>query len=691
MSLRVGIDIGGTFTDAAAIDRSGHILTAKVLSTADPSDGFFAALDAITQANSDGIDLMAHGTTIATNSLIEQTFGPLALVTNIGFRDLLEIAFQSRPSLYDSRVHRAAPLIPRQRCFEIAGRIGPDGSEEEPLDTGAIELLGKTLLDHRPSLQAVVVCLLHSYKEPRHEHEVVEILQSCLGQQTTVYASSDISREFREFTRASTAVINAAVAQLVASYLTRVESGLAKRRIRAPLHVMQSNGGLVESSAARRRPAYMVESGPAAATMAAAAAANSRSIDRALALDIGGTTAKVALILDGKPAIAPELEVGPLAVGRTRLGRSGGYPLRTPCIDLVEIGAGGGSIAWLDSGGALRVGPRSAGAIPGPACYPNGGSDPTLTDANVLLGRILPDQFLGGNIVLHEQAAIEAFQPLAAAMQMDPTQAAARVIAVAVDAMAAALRLATVDKGFDPRDFTLFPLGGAGPLHACEIAENAGITRVVVMPHPGVGSAWGLLSSDLRVQTVESIALNLRQVDVAATDRRIKSVSDDLHNQLREQGVSDEARITVEEFVDLRYLGQSFELPITWSSTSDKEMLASEFHKEHHRRYGFSAPGDEIEIMALRVVAWGAIDKQRPARLKTKSAPPRPAGIRPIRVGDGGRSTSAPYYQRIELLARHELEGPCLVVDSDATNYLPEGWIATVDEEAYLIMRPKPR
>jgi N-methylhydantoinase A len=685
LGLRVGLDIGGTFTDAYAIDdRTGTVHTAKVASTPDdPSVGLFHALDAILRTA--GVpDSLAHGTTVATNAIIEGRQARAALVTNRGFRDLLEIGFQSRPSLYDVRVHRAPPLVPRQRCFEIAGRLGPDGEEEEALDEGEVRALGARLAALDPPLEAVVVCLLHSYRSDRHERRVAELLGTRLGEGVLVFASAEVCPEFREYPRASTAVLNAAVAPLMDRYLGAVEAGLRQRGVGCELHLMQSNGGLVAASAARRRPAYAIESGPAAAAIAGAAAARELGIDQALVLDIGGTTAKVAMVLDGQPSIAPELEVGPRAHTPNRLGRSGGYPLRTPCVDLVEIGAGGGSVAWLDPGGALRVGPRSAGAVPGPACYPEGGVEPTLTDANLVLGRLDPARFLGGRVALRPQAAHRVLQRLGEAMGRSAAEAAAGVVAVAIDAMGAALRIATVDKGYDPRGFALLAMGGAGALHACEIAGSVGMRRMVVPPQPGLASAWGLLATDLKVEAVVSWPMPLAAADLAAVDARLVELEATLRRRLEAQGVRDPGRVEVLRALDLRYLGQSFELPIPFAA--GEAALADAFHAAHHHRYGFAAPDEPVELVALRVTALGRLTRPRRPRLPQAAGRPQPVDRRRVMLASGPeRWVEAPVFERGGLGAGHRLEGPALIVEPEATTYVPPRWAVRVEPTAHLV------
>jgi N-methylhydantoinase A len=687
MTLRVGIDVGGTFTDGLAFDIvTGAVFTSKVPSTPDSANGFFAALDGILRASGKTPSFLAHGTTVATNALIQGRHARVALVTNRGFRDILEIGFQSRPDLYDVRVHRAPPLVPRELCYELSGRIGPDGAEEEPLNLSELGHLAEQLRVVAPPLDAVVVCLLHSYSNDVHEVRVAEALARALGPTVLVTPSVAVCREFREYPRASTATVNAAVAPLMDRYLTTVEGGLRCRGVDCGFYIMQSNGGLVDAAAARRRPAFMIESGPAAAAIAGAHVASSLGIDRALCLDIGGTTAKVALALDGQAAIAPELEVGPLAVTPNRLGRAGGYPLRTPCVDLVEIGAGGGSIAWLDSGGALRVGPRSAGAVPGPACYPKGGEKPTLTDANLVLGRLDPDYFLGGRVRLRKRSAETVITRLGEAMGKTKTEAAWGVVAVAVEAMGAALRLASVDKGYDPRQFALVALGGAGPLHACEIATAVGIRTVIVLTRPGLGAAFGLLATDLKIESVVSRLGLLEKVDVDSVGGQMQDLEHELRAELANQGVTDSTRVDIRPSLDLRYLGQSFELRVPWDPDLQPDALAARFHETHRHIYGFAAPDEPVEIVALRVSALGRVSQPPREDVAFASVPAKPVRVHRLVADDPAKTVEAAIYNREDLLVGHEVKGPSLILDPDATTYLSSGWTARVDTSGHLIV-----
>ena len=482
MSSRLAIDIGGTFTDATLIDEeTGAVSIAKVLSTpADPSLGFMAAAERIL-AESDvaaaDVHFVVHATTVATNAIIEGTIARGGFVTTEGFRDLLEIQRQTRPTLYDTRFEKTPPLVPRDRAFGVRERLGPGGEVLTPLDEPSVRDVAAALRDAR--VESVAVCLLHSYVDPAHERRVGEILAEELPG-VPISLSSDVAPEFREYLRASTTVINAAIRPVVARYLENIERRLADAGVSAELLVMQSSGGVFGAGAAARKPVFMVESGPAAGVIASANLGSVIGTDDVISFDMGGTTAKVGLIQGGTPSVTKDYSVGSHAsagVGGLSLS---GYPVRTPVIDLVEIGAGGGSIAWVDSGGMLRVGPRSAGADPGPVCYRQGGTEPTVTDANVVLGRLNPAYFLGGEIALDVEGARRAIaERCAEPLGLDAVEAANGIVEIANAAMVNALHLISVQRGYDPRDFVLVGFGGAGPVHANAIQRDCEMPTLV--------------------------------------------------------------------------------------------------------------------------------------------------------------------------------------------------------------------
>ena len=442
------------------------------------------------------VSYLVHGTTVATNSIIEGKTARTGFVTTDGFRDMLEIARQVRPSLYDLQFEKPKPLVPRYLCFGVPERLGAQGQILLPLDEAAVRSVAEQL--RREEVASVAVCLLHAYANPDHEKRVGEIIHEVFPE-AVISLSSEVAPEFREYFRASTTVINAGIRPLVARYLERIEKRLRDEGLVAELLLMQSSGGVFSFAEASRKPVFMVESGPAAGVIAAAYLGNNLGYRDIIAFDMGGTTAKVGLIQNGVPKVTKDYEVGAAAKTGVGSNRGAGYPIRTPVIDLVEIGAGGGSIAWVDPGGILRVGPQSAGADPGPACYGKGGAEPTVTDANLVLGRLSPDLFLGGEIQLDVETAQRTIeQQCADPLGMDVVEAAHGIVEIANAAMVNALRLVSIQRGYDPREFALVAFGGAGPVHANRLAAETEMPTTIVPMSPGTTSALGLLVTDLK-------------------------------------------------------------------------------------------------------------------------------------------------------------------------------------------------
>src|ERR687885_1572201 len=584
MSYRLGIDIGGTFTDAILWDDAGGApRIAKVPSTPhDPSEGFLAAARQIVNAaglTSGEVELIVHGTTVATNAIIEGKTARTAFVTTRGFRDLLEIQRQIRPSLYDLQFEKPPPLVPRNLCFEVAERLDAGGAVLQPLDETDVQRIADAL--RQAGVASVAVCFLHAYRNPAHEQRAGAVLRAALPR-ASVSLSSEVAPEFREYFRASTTVVNAAVRPVVERYLSAIEQRLQADGFSAPLLVMQSNGGVLRAANARERPVFMVESGPAAGVIAATYLAECLGRRDVMAFDMGGTTAKAGLVRDGAPTITKDYEVGARAGAGTGAARGSGYPIRTPVIDLVEIGAGGGSIAWVDSGGALRVGPQSAGADPGPVCYGRGGTEPTVTDANLVLGRLPAESPIAAGLRLDVGPARAALEGLGIG---NAEEAAAGVVAVAVNAMVQALRVVSVERGHDPAAAELIAFGGAGPLHACELADQLGATRVICLPASGVLSALGLAAAERRRDASRSLLRPLADLDA------LEGAAADL---VRPRD-GEELRAAA----DLRYAGQSFELLIPFADGD----LAEAFHREHERRYGHSDRDRAVELVTLRAAA----------------------------------------------------------------------------------------
>ena len=690
MTVRIAVDIGGTFTDATLIDEeSGRVSIAKTLTTpSDPSRGFMNAVErALLEATLEAKDVgfVVHATTVATNAIIEGKVARSGFVTTDGFRDLLEIARQVRPSLYDTQFEKPRPLVPRDRAVEVRERLGPKGEVVTALDRESVREAAAVLA--KAEVESVAVCLLHSYVNPEHERHVGAILAEELPG-VPVSLSADVAPEFREYLRASTTVINAVIRPVVGRYLERIEQRLAEAGIHARLLVMQSSGGVFSSEAAARRPVFMVESGPAAGVIAAAHLGS--TIDRGdiLSFDMGGTTAKVGLIRDGQPSVTKDYQVG----GHASAGIGGmslaGYPVRTPVVDLVEIGAGGGSIAWVDSGGLLRVGPQSAGADPGPVCYRGGGTEPTVTDANVVLGRLNPSYFLGGEIGLDVEGARRAIEERCAKpLGLDVVEAANGIVEIANAAMVNALHLISVQRGYDPREFLLVGFGGAGPVHANALARDAEMPAVLVPPSPGIFSATGLLTTDLKRDAARTVMRRLASLPVDEAESVFRELEAQGAAELEAEGVASGAIEFVRQ-IDLRYVGQSYELTIPAPSPFTREAaepLLQRFHAEHDRTYGFAAEEEPVECVSLRLTTVGRIAKP-PVRSLPPGEAPAPKEHREVYFSEAGGYVNCPIYDRYALPAEARLEGPAIVEEFDSTTVLHPGYAIRVDRQGNLII-----
>ena len=692
---RLGIDIGGTFTDAMLLDEeTGEALTGKVPTTpGDPSDGF---LNAVQRLLSDGdgspaeVGYLVHGTTIATNAIIEGKMARTGFVTTDGFRDMLEIARQIRPSLYDLQFEKPPPLVPRYLSFGVPERLDALGNVLTPLDEEAVRRVARALKSE--SVEAIAVCFLHSYINPDHELRAGEIIAEEFPE-AVVSLSSDVAPEFREYFRASTTVINAATRPVVGRYLGSIEKRLRDGGLAAELLVMQSSGGVLTFEAARDKPVFMVESGPAAGAVAAANLGTALGYPNVLSFDMGGTTAKTCLILNGAPEVTKDYQVGAESARSSgAFGGASGYPIRTPVIDLAEIGAGGGSIAWVDAGGVLRVGPQSAGADPGPACYGQGGDRPTITDANLVLGRLNPDNFLGGEIVLDEDAAHRAIEETCARpLGLGVKEAAHGIVEIANAAMVNALRLVSVQRGFDPRDFVLVAFGGAGPVHANRIAAESEVPNLLVPVSPGIFSATGLLVTDLKHDFSVTMIQRAEDLDPTATERAFARMLEMGRDALARESTSPD-KMRFERTADMRYYGQSFELTIP----APDEPLAGDalasvlqaFHQEHERAYGFAAPDEPVEFVNLHVTAIGEISKPALRRLERsgRDAAEAVTGRREVYFEETGGRTDCPIYDRYGLSAGAEVRGPAIVEERDSTTVIHPGYAARVDDYGNLLI-----
>ncbi len=600
--LRVGIDVGGTFTDVVVYD--GGLRVHKVPTTPRrPVEGVVKGLSAAVDSPGD-VEVLVHATTIGTNMFLGQVgLEPpkVALFTNEGFRDIVEIGRQNRPSLYNLLYEKPSPLAPRDLRIGVRGRIGPDGSEIEPLDLETVRYWAPRLC--REGVRVYAISFLHSYRNPHHERLAAEaVRRECPG--AYVVTGHEVDPQPMEYERTSTALVNAVLKPVLSSYLEEMLVSLRDRGFRGVLLVMQSNGGVASVEEAVDRPAAFIESGPSAGAVAVAYFSRLQAVDKAIGFDMGGTTAKASSIIGGEPELVDVYEVG----GKVHMGktvRGSGYPVRYPHVDLAEVSAGGGTIAWVDPGGGLRVGPASAGADPGPACYGRGGVKPTVTDANLILGR-LPGRLAGG-LRLDLELAVKAVEKhVADPLGMDVVEAAWAIVKLANTIMSRAISLVTVERGHDPREFTMYAFGGAGPMHAAELAEELGVRRVIVPPAPGVFSALGLLVADYRHSFHAGIAKPAGRVSEEELERVFGMLEERARRVLDGEGVPGDRR-SYTRLLEMKYWGQAYTLRVPYrGSVAD---AVKDFHGIHEARYGFSSPEEEVEIVVARLEAVGVTDK----------------------------------------------------------------------------------
>jgi N-methylhydantoinase A len=646
---RLGVDVGGTFTDLVALT-DGGLITAKVPTTPrNQALGVVAALELVQPAVG-AVASLAHGSTVATNALLERRGARAALVTTEGFRDVIEIGRQNRPALYDLTRDRPPPLVPRELRFTVRERMGPDGVLV-PLDEGSVRAAVDACRE--AEVEAVAVCLLFGFLHPEHERRVGEALRDALpGVQISL--SSEVLPEFREYERCSTTVANSYLTPRLAAYLERLGVEVEALGLPSPL-VMQSSGGAADIQTAAARAASCLLSGPAGGVVGAAWVAGLSGFQDLLTFDMGGTSTDVASVLGG-------------AVQTTTESVVAGVPVKLPMVDVHTVSAGGGSIAWVDAGGALRVGPGSAGADPGPAAYGRGGKEPTVTDANLYLGYLPDGAELGGEVRLDRDQAEAALGRVGAQVGLDSEETARGIVRVADAEMVRALRVISIERGLDPRELTLVAFGGAGGLHACSLAEELGIGRILVPRAAGVLSALGLAISDVRRDQVSPLLVELGTADRADIEARFAGLEADVRGQL-----ADDARLSLARLADLRYQGQSFELTV---EAEELEELPARFHAEHERRYGYRMEDEVVELVSLRLVATAPRDKP-----ELSEAPPRRGGgpsRRRARLDDGWQEVDV--HDRAALGVGSELQGPAVVEFAESTLLVRPGWRATVDQ-----------
>jgi len=660
----VGIDVGGTFTDIVVYDTDKNESQVLKLPTTpkNPGEAIVEGLSGFRKRAKE-VGLISHASTIATNALLTHTgLARAALVTNRGFRDVLEIARQRRPELYDLYARRPIPIVERKDRFTVHGRMLADGNELEPLDLREAKAVSKEIVEGR--FQSVVVAFLNSYRNPEHER-LMETVPRKTGFAGWVNLSSDVDREYREYERMSTTVVNAALSPLISSYLSSLRTMLDGAGFTAPVYMMNSDGGMNTLNHASQYPITVIESGPAAGVLASKQLADALSLDRVLTFDMGGTTAKAGTIVDGVPDVSYEFE----AAGRSHSGRSikgSGYAVRTSFIDLAEVSAGGGTLAWVDDGGALQVGPESAGAEPGPAAYGKGGKRPTVTDANVVLGRINPQYLLGGKMPIFADLARESMGELSDAVGLVEEKVAEGVIRLVDNNMAKAISMVSVERGRDPREFAMVAFGGAGPLHCCNLADGLGFRRIIVPVHAGLFSASGLLAADVTRNFV---------LPVLSTNGTVGSFFDDLESTARQALLSEGFdRYSLNGFVDVRYRGQSHELTIPCRRSSDVRRL---FRRKHRALYGYDS-ADEIEIVNLRLRA--RIRVSRMTKRFLRHGKVRSNASQSRRVWFGGMPAKVPVYIREEAPLGSSGTGPCVIEEYDSTLVVNRGWAWTIQE-----------
>lgn len=683
--MRIGIDVGGTFTDLVALDESGgSLLRLKVPTTPRaPEEAVVRALREFVERRPDAsIDLIAHSSTIATNALLGQInleLPRVALLTTEGFRDVLEIGRQNRCEVYNLLVQRPRPLVARNDRIGVRERLDHTGSVVVPLDPLSLDAAIAQL--ERTDARAVAVAFLHAYANPVHERAAGDAVRARLPN-AEITLSSEIDPEYREYERTSTTVVNALLIPLVRRYLEQLERDVRNLGIRAPLYVMQSNGGMAAINVASKRPATIIESGPASGVIGAAFLGRRLGIENVLSFDMGGTTAKAGTVFGGEPQVVGEFE----AAGRTHSGRAvkgSGYPVRFPFIDLAEVSAGGGTIAWIDGGGALRVGPLSAGADPGPAAYGQG-DQPTVTDANIVLGRLNPVALLGGEMPIdakRSQAAVDSLLPKLP--ELDRDRLAAGIIALVDNEMAKILRIVSIERGYDPRTFTMMAFGGGGPLHACALADALEVARVVVPPSPGLFSAWGLLAADVRASYVRTLVEVAGKIDAARIDAAFADMERIGGEELAAQGIEPKAMTFVRE-LEMRYLGQGYELAVPMTTLA---RAVDAFHEKHERTYGYASHEDAVEVVAARLVAVGDVPKPELsffAASKETSTVQARARRKVYFANAGWRDT--PIYEREDLSVGASIAGPAIIEQYDSATLVALSWTASVDELGNLIM-----
>ena len=687
---RIGVDVGGTFTDVAIVnEEDGTMGVAKVSST--PEDFGVGVLKAIEQAlkkyniSPKDVSLLAHATTVVTNAILEEKGAKVGLISTLGFRDILELRRSARADLYDLFQDPPSVLVQRRNRFEITERIDAEGQVVIPIIEDEIEQIISKLKTAR--VEAVAVSLLFSFLNDEHEALIGRRLREALPN-IPVFLSSEVLPEIREFERTSTTAICAYVGPILSSYLARLKNSVTEKGLPTP-YVMGSGGGLFEIEESLMMPAMAAESGPAAGVIAAALGGNQINRANLLSFDMGGTTAKASLIKNGVIETTPEYEVGGEGSG-SRWLHGTGHPIRVPVIDLAEVSAGGGSIAWIDPVGSLRVGPKSAGATPGPVCYGRGGTEPTVTDANLVLGRLDSKSLLGGDLSIDIGRAETAIkEKIALPLNITLEQAASSIIKVVNNAMGEALRIVSVERGHDAREFSLICFGGAGPLHAVALAEELGMKEVIVPPIPGAFSALGLIGSDISRDYGRTFFSIADQTNAQDVENVFLKLEQDARRMLAKTGI-EEKHWHLDRSIDVRYTRQAYELNIAAPRNIDESSLtdlACRFHEKHAMTYGHSNQTERVQIVTLRLSA-----KARLPDLKIKQKVSPETGIEKIKSTrdvwfDKAGKLSTPVYERELLSDGTKLTGPAVIESLDSTIIIPPNWEGAMNKEGFILLK----
>ena len=677
MSWRIGVDSGGTFTDVCLFDdASGRVEVWKVSSTPDdPSRGIAQGVEegvGRVGASAGDVGYFGHGTTVGTNALIQHRGVKTGLITTDGFRDLLEIGRQKRPDLYDLQANKPEVLVARDLRLEVPERVRADGTVETALDQQALRDAVRTLRD--AGVQAVAVCFLYGFVRREHEATARRIIAEEFPE-AFACTGHEVAPEFREYERMSTAVVNAYLGPVMQTYIRRLADRLAQLGLRVAPHLTQSNGGVIGFETAARLPVRTVLSGPSTGVVAAQAVGRMAGIEDLITFDMGGTSTDVALLNGGVCRLSSEAVVH-------------GYPIKAPMLDIHTVGAGGGSIASVDSGGLLKVGPRSAGAYPGPVCYGHGNAEPTVTDANVVLQTLNPVSLLAGRMQVRQDLAREAIARLAERLGLDVMATAQGIIAVVTANMARAIRVISVQRGYDPRDYTLAAFGGAGPLHAARLARELDIGRILVPRNPGILCAMGLLLTDLRADFATTRLHTLAADAMPEVERAFAELTGQADAWFEAEGIAPEAR-RITRTVDMRYAGQNYELPVPMPEGRDAlDQLAAGFEAAHRRMYGFLAEGEPVQLVTFRIEAAGVVRKAvfqaRPERSADASG--AIAGKREVWLPEAGGFVSCPIYDRDKLEPGNRIAGPAIVEQMDATTVVLPGMAGRVDPYLNLIL-----